>query len=64
MSQIILLTIVTLVAIGAAAAIILYFVAQRFKVYEDPRIDRVEDVLPAANCPSYTAFFCGSVSTR
>lgn len=50
MSQIILFTIVTLVAIGAAAAIILYFVAQKFKVFEDPRIDEVEEALPAANC--------------
>lgn len=50
MSQIILFTILTLVAIGAAAAIILYFVAQKFKVYEDPRIDEVEEALPAANC--------------
>ena len=50
MSQIIIYTILTLVAIGAAAAIILYFVAQKFKVYEDPRIDEVEEVLPAANC--------------
>jgi len=50
MSQIIIYTIITLVAIGSAAAIILYFVAQRFKVYEDPRIDEVEEALPAANC--------------
>ena len=50
MSQIIIYTIITLVAIGSAAAIILYFVAQRFKVFEDPRIDEVEDALPAANC--------------
>lgn len=50
MSQIILFTIVTLVAIGATAAIILYFVAQKFKVFEDPRIDEVEEALPAANC--------------
>jgi Na+-translocating ferredoxin:NAD+ oxidoreductase RNF subunit RnfB len=50
MSQIIIYTIITLVAIGSAAAIILYFVAQRFKVYEDPRIDQVEESLPAANC--------------
>ena len=50
MSQIILFTIATLVAIGAAAAIILYFVAQKFKVFEDPRIDKVEEALPAANC--------------
>jgi len=50
MSQIIIYTIITLVGIGATAAIILYFVAQKFKVYEDPRIDEVEEVLPAANC--------------
>lgn len=29
---------------------ILYFVAQRFKVIEDPRIDVVNELLPAANC--------------
>ena len=50
MSQIIIYTIITLVAIGSAAAIILYFVARRFKVFEDPRIDEVENALPAANC--------------
>jgi Na+-translocating ferredoxin:NAD+ oxidoreductase RNF subunit RnfB len=50
MSQIILFTVVTLAAIGAISAIILYFVAQRFKVFEDPRIGQVEEVLPAANC--------------
>jgi Na+-translocating ferredoxin:NAD+ oxidoreductase RNF subunit RnfB len=50
MSQIILFTIITLVGIGATAAIILYFVAQKFKVFEDPRIDQVEEALPAANC--------------
>lgn len=50
MSQIVIITIITLVAIGAAAAIILYLVAQKFKVFEDPRIDQVEESLPAANC--------------
>jgi Na+-translocating ferredoxin:NAD+ oxidoreductase RNF subunit RnfB len=29
---------------------VLYFVAQQFKVDEDPRIDEVEDALPASNC--------------
>ena len=38
MSQIIIYTIITLVAIGAAAAIILYFVAQKFKVHERSRL--------------------------
>lgn len=42
--------IVALAVIGAVAAIILYFVAQKFKVYEDPRIDLVVDKLPGANC--------------
>jgi electron transport complex protein RnfB len=50
MSVIIIYTIVTLSATGAIAAVILYFVARKFKVYEDPRIDEVEDALPAANC--------------
>src|SRR5690606_4718011 len=35
---------------GTSAAVILYFVARKFKVYEDPRIDEVEQSLPAANC--------------
>lgn len=37
-------------AIGTAAAIILYFVAQKFKVIEDPKIDLVDEALPGANC--------------
>lgn len=37
-------------ALGVVAAVILYFVAQKFKVFEDPRIDAVEAVLPGANC--------------
>ena len=49
MSPTILFTIISLSAIGAIAAIILYFVAQKFKVYEDPRIDQVEEILPEAN---------------
>lgn len=50
MSIIVVYTILSLCAIGIAAAIILYFVAQKFKVYEDPRIDQVEEALPGANC--------------
>ena len=48
--NVVLITIITLSVLGALAAVILYFVAQKFKVYEDPRIDQVEEVLPAANC--------------
>jgi Na+-translocating ferredoxin:NAD+ oxidoreductase RNF subunit RnfB len=50
MSAFIIYAVISLGATGAVAAIILYFVAKRFKVYEDPRIDDVEDALPAANC--------------
>ncbi len=50
MSATIIYTIISLSATGAISAVILYFVAQRFKVYEDPRIDQVEDALPSNNC--------------
>ena len=50
MNEILLYTIISLSGIGLVAAVILYFVAQKFKVYEDPRIDMVEEILPAANC--------------
>jgi RnfABCDGE-type electron transport complex B subunit len=43
-------TVLTLCGVGVLAAAILYFVAQKFKVYEDPRIDEVEGMLPGANC--------------
>lgn len=43
-------TVITLSALGVLAAAILYFVASKFKVYEDPRIDDVEKMLPGANC--------------
>ena len=45
-----LLTVLTLSVLGAVLAVVLYFVAQKFKVYEDPRIDEVEKMLPGANC--------------
>jgi Na+-translocating ferredoxin:NAD+ oxidoreductase RNF subunit RnfB len=48
--SIIIYTVLMLSALGVGAAVILYFVAQKFKVYEDPRIDAVEAVLPGANC--------------
>ena len=44
------LTALTLCVLGVVLAVILYFVAQKFKVEEDPRIDDVEKMLPGANC--------------
>ncbi|MBN1253574.1 MAG: Fe-S cluster domain-containing protein [Bacteroidales bacterium] len=43
-------TIITVSVIGIIAAIILFFASQKFKVYEDPKIDLVEEALPTANC--------------
>ncbi len=50
MSDIVIFTIITVSAIGVIAAVILYIASQKFKVFEDPRIDEVEDALPSANC--------------
>lgn len=50
MNSVILYTVISLSGIGVTAAIVLFLVAQKFKVFEDPRIDQVEDELPAANC--------------
>ena len=39
--NVIVASLITLGVIGLVAAIVLYFVAQKFKVEEDPRIDEV-----------------------
>ena len=50
MSSTVLITIISLSLLAFLSAVILYFVARKFKVFEDPRIDEVQNVLPAANC--------------
>ena len=50
MNEVITATIITVSSVGVIAAVILYWASQKFKVFEDPRIDKVEEVLPAANC--------------
>jgi electron transport complex protein RnfB len=50
MNSIVLITIISLSLLAFLSAVVLYFVARKFKVYEDPRIDEVQAVLPAANC--------------
>lgn len=47
---VLLFTILTLSVLGILSAVILYFVAKKFNVEEDPRIDDVEKMLPGANC--------------
>lgn len=50
--SVIWITILLLAAIGMIAAILLYLAAKKFYVYEDPRIAKVEELLPGANCGS------------
>ena len=50
MSSTIIWTVAILAGLGFLLALILYLVAERFKVEEDPRIDEVEKVMPGANC--------------
>ena len=49
MSSIIIWTIAVVTVLGLVLALVLYLVAQKFKVQEDPRIDEVEKVMPGAN---------------
>lgn len=59
MAETIIITVVCLAALGLLFAVVLYFVAQKFKVEEDPRIDVVESILPGANCGG-----CGNAGCR
>ena len=43
-------TVLILTAVGLLLAIILFLVAKKFKVEEDPRIDIIEATMPGANC--------------
>ncbi len=51
--------ILSLGATGIVAATILYVVAKKFYVVEDPKIGDVDDILPAANCGA-----CGFAGCR
>lgn len=59
MSTTIIFTVVSLSLLGLLLAVVLYFVAQKFKVEEDPRIDIVEALMPGANCGG-----CGQAGCR
>ena len=43
-------TIAVLSGLGLILALLLFLLAKKFKVVEDPRIDEVEKVMPGANC--------------
>lgn len=59
MTSTIIWTVAVVSALGALLAVVLYFVAKKFRVEEDPRIDEVEKVLPGANCGG-----CGHAGCR
>ena len=50
MGTTILYTVLSLSILGVIAALILFFVAKKFAVVEDPRIDIINEALPSANC--------------
>lgn len=50
MNTVIIYAVITLSVIGILSAVILYVIAQKFKVIEDPRIDQVTEKLAGANC--------------
>ena len=50
MTETILWTVIVLTALGLVLSLVLFWVARKFKVEEDPRIDEIEKTLPGANC--------------
>ena len=48
--NLLLISLITLGLVGAISSIILFFTAQKFHVFEDTRINDVEEALPSANC--------------
>ncbi len=50
MDNVIVISVLILGGIAILAALILYVIAKKFKVEEDPRIDLVAECLPGANC--------------
>lgn len=67
--SLLLSAITTLGLIGAGSAAILYLVGQKFKVEEDPRVEKILEALPAANCggcgfPGCAAFAAACVGAH
>ena len=50
MTNTVIWTIAIITILGVLLALVLFLVAKKFKVEEDPRIDEVEKVMPGANC--------------
>lgn len=48
--SIVLTSVIVLGIIGLIAAALLYAASRKFRVYEDPKISEIEELLPSANC--------------
>ncbi len=48
--EVISTSIIVLGAVGVLAAVVLFFIAKKFHVYENPKIAEIEELLPGANC--------------
>ena len=48
--NVILIAVISIGVIALVAALVLYVASKKFAVYEDPRIAKVAEVLPQANC--------------
>ncbi|NLE64936.1 MAG: RnfABCDGE type electron transport complex subunit B [Elusimicrobia bacterium] len=59
MGSLIFYTVLVAAVVGTISAVILFLVAKKFHVEEDPRIDQVVDVLPGVNCGG-----CGHAGCR
>lgn len=59
MSTTVFITVICLSLLALVSSVILFFIARKFKVYEDPRIDEIQEMLPGANCGA-----CGFAGCR
>ena len=62
MTSTIIWTIAIITVLGIVLALVLYLVAKKFKVEEDPRIDEVEKAMPGANCGGCGFAGCGGMA--
>ena len=59
MTEIIWLNVLIVGLIAAAAAVVLYFTAKKFAVENNPLADKIDALLPQANCGA-----CGKAGCR
>ncbi len=50
MTDTVIWTIAIIAALGLVLSVVLFLIAKKFRVEEDPRIDEIEKVMPGANC--------------